>query len=72
MRGKKVSYAENKQFIYNLKKIGYAPNSKLYKNKQIFQKLLIKAFQRRFRQKKVDGKTDQECLVISKKLAGIS
>ena len=72
LRGKKVSYAENKQFIYNLKKIGYASNSKLYKNKQIFQKLLIKAFQRRFRQKKVNGKSDQECLIISKKLARIS
>ena len=71
-RGKKVSYTENRQFIYNLKKIGYATNSKFYKDKQKFQKLLIKAFQRRFRQKKVNGKSDQECLIISKKLARIS
>ena len=29
---------------------------------------LVKAFQRRFRQKLVDGKIDQECLLISQNL----
>ena len=29
---------------------------------------LTKAFQRRFRQDLVDGKIDQECLIISKNL----
>jgi N-acetylmuramoyl-L-alanine amidase len=68
LRGKKVSNFENKHFMKNLKKIGYTSKSKICKSKQKFQKLLIKAFQRRFRQKKINGKIDQECLLISKKL----
>ena len=54
---------ENKFFTY-LYKIGYSKN---YKNQN--EKLLIKAFQRRFRPQLINGKIDQECLLISKNLA---
>ena len=43
-------------------KIGYT------KKKQKNSSLLIKAFQRKFRQQLVNGKTDRECLLISKNL----
>ena len=54
-------------FFSNLYKIGYR-----YFNKRKSSNLdikLIKTFQRRFRQKKVDGKIDGECLQISHYLA---
>ena len=50
-------------FFKNLKKIGYR-----YLNKK-FKKKIISNFQRRFRQKKVDGILDIETLKISKFLA---
>ena len=53
----------NNKFFANLYKIGYSKN---YKKQN--EKLLVKAFQRRFRQKLVDGKIDQECLLISQNL----
>ena len=56
LRNIKCSKKEEAQFYNNLKKIGY--NSKFKIN-------IIKAFQRRFRQKLVDGKIDKECLIIS-------
>ena len=52
----------------NLKKLGYSSKSKIYKNKLKFKKLLIRAFQRRFRPEKIDGKIDQESLLISNNL----
>ncbi len=61
LRGIKVNTENEKlEFLKNLKKIGYNPN---IKNKSI-----IEAFQRRFRQKLVNGKIDKECLFISKNL----
>ena len=56
LRNIKCSKKEEAQFYNNLKRIGY--NSKFKIN-------IIKAFQRRFRQKLVDGKIDKECLIIS-------
>ena len=56
LRNIKCSKKEEAQFYNNLKRIGY--NSKFKIN-------IIKAFQRRFRQKLVDGKIDKECLFIS-------
>ena len=56
LRNIKCSKKEEAQFYTNLKRIGY--NSKFKIN-------IIKAFQRRFRQKLVDGKIDKECLFIS-------
>ena len=51
------------EFFENLKKIGYktASNTKL-------RKLLIIAFQTKFRKELINGKIDMECLMISKKL----
>ena len=64
----KISKIEVNIFFRNLFKIGY---SKKYlkdssKNKYLIE--LVKTFQRRFRQKLVNGKIDQECLLISKSL----
>ena len=57
---------EENIFLKNLYKIGYnkIDGLKLSKNSEY----LTKAFQRRFRQDLVDGKIDQECLIISKNL----
>jgi len=62
-RNKKVSELDKKTFIQNLIRIGY---SKQVRKKNL--KLLIKNFQRRFRQKLINGLIDKECLLISKKL----
>ncbi|MDA8919297.1 N-acetylmuramoyl-L-alanine amidase [Candidatus Pelagibacter sp.] len=64
----KISKIEENIFFNNLLKVGY---SKKYikdngKNKYLIE--LVKTFQRRFRQELVDGKIDQECLLISKSL----
>ena len=62
-----LSDDKKKLFFKNLYKIGYR-----YFNKNkpsITDKLIIKSFQRRFRQKKVNGKIDLECLKISDNLA---
>ena len=51
------------RFFYNLGKIGYCYLLKNTKNSQ--NDKVIKAFQSRFRQKKVDGNIDYECFDIS-------
>ncbi len=63
---KNLSKVDKTKFVQNLYKIGYHKLNRFqfYKNK----KLLIKAFQRRFRQDLVDGKIDKECFIISKNL----
>ncbi len=64
VRNKKCNkMLKNKFFVY-LSKIGYSKN---YKKQN--EKLLIKAFQRRFRPQLINGIIDQECLLISKNLA---
>jgi len=64
----KTSKEEEKFFFNNLFKIGYSkkPLRDISKNKYLRE--LAKTFQRRFRQQLVDGKIDQECLLISKNL----
>ena len=65
-RLKKINFLEEKNFFINLHKIGYIKaqsKSSIYK-----KRLLIKAFQRRFRQGLVNGISDQECLILSKNL----
>jgi len=62
----KVDKYEEINFLKNLYKIGYSRVLNKDKNKKI--KLLIKAFQRRFRQDLVNGIIDKECLLISKNL----
>ena len=51
-------------FFKNLYKIGY---SKIVKKKEY----LVIAFQRRFRQKLINGRIDKECLLISQNLLEI-
>ena len=64
----KTEYKTNYNFINNLIKIGYTfKNSKSLKKNQ-FIKLLIKAFQRRYRQNLINGKIDKECVLISENL----
>ena len=65
-RLKKINSLDENKFFMNLRKIGYTwVQSKSSIDKK---KLLVKAFQRRFRQGLVNGITDQECLILSKNL----
>ena len=65
-RFKRIKSSDKNKFFINLHKIGYVkvqsrgPVSK--------KKFLVKAFQRRFRQRLVNGICDQECLILSKNL----
>ena len=61
-RMKKINVNEEKNFFKFLFKIGYS-------KKVLNKKTLVKAFQRRFRQELINGKIDQECLLISQNLA---
>jgi N-acetylmuramoyl-L-alanine amidase len=61
-RLKKINTNEEKNFFKNLFKIGYS-------KKVLNKKTLVSAFQRRFRQELINGKIDQECLLISQNLA---
>ena len=65
-RGLKISNPLKLKFISNLFKIGYPKNSEI--NKNIYNKIITFAFQRRFRQELVNGKIDKECLLISENL----
>tara|TARA_Y100001970_G_C14014256_1_gene740102 strand:+ start:180 stop:818 length:639 start_codon:yes stop_codon:yes gene_type:complete len=62
-RKKNINELKKKIFIKNLYKIGYP--KKLNENNSNYFKMLIKAFQRRFRQKLINGTIDQECFDIS-------
>ena len=65
-RLKKINFLEEKKFFINLYKIGYTKiKSKSFNDNK---RLLVKAFQRRFRQSLVNGICDQECLILSKNL----
>jgi N-acetylmuramoyl-L-alanine amidase len=68
LRKKKCEKVMEKQFLKNLIKIGYAKYTKKNVRKIFFDSFIIKAFQRRFRQDLVNGKIDQECLLISNNL----
>ena len=57
---------EERNFMKNLNKIGYFKISQ--KKDNLKKKMIIRAFQRHFRQKLVNGIADQECLVISTNL----
>ena len=67
-RKKKISVIEMLLFIKYLNKIGYFTKS-LNNNKKL---KLFKSFQRRFRQKLINGKIDRECLIIAEKLNKLS
>ena len=64
----KISKIEKNTFFNNLFKIGYSKKYSKDKSRDKYLRELAKTFQRRFRQELVDGKTDQECLLISKNL----
>jgi N-acetylmuramoyl-L-alanine amidase len=61
-RMKKIEIKEEKIFYKNLFKIGYP-------KKVLNKKDLVSTFQRRYRQDLINGKIDQECLLICKNLA---
>ena len=56
LRGQECSDLEVRKFLNTLKVIGYKSKNKIS---------MIKAFQRRFRQKLISGKIDKECLFIA-------
>ena len=67
-RNKKITKTQILKFLKNLNKIGYFVKS-LSKNEKF---KLVKSFQRRFRQKLINGKIDKECLIIAEKLRNLS
>ena len=65
-RNLKLKDYDKKIFFKNLYKIGYSKISGAnFKNNR---KNLVRAFQRKYRQNLLNGKIDQECLIISKNL----
>jgi N-acetylmuramoyl-L-alanine amidase len=64
----KICKIEENIFFRNLFKIGYSKKYSKDISKNKYLRELAKTFQRRFRQELVDGKIDQECLIISKNL----
>ena len=64
----KISKIEKNVFFNNLFKIGYSKEYQKDKDKNKYLRELTKTFQRRFRQELIEGKIDQECLIISKNL----
>ncbi|MDB0038721.1 N-acetylmuramoyl-L-alanine amidase [Candidatus Pelagibacter sp.] len=69
-RNLETSSKEKNLFLTNLFKIGYQKKF-LYNsnfNRISFNQIISKAFQRRFRPEIVNGKIDQECLLISQNL----
>ena len=64
-RNKKISKNNEVLFFKYLSKLGYFIKSKSSLNKA----MLVKSFQRHFRQKIINGKIDQECLIIAKNLS---
>ena len=69
-RNLKTNSKEKNLFLTNLFKIGYQKKF-LYNsnfNRISFDQIISKAFQRRFRPEIINGKIDQECLLISQNL----
>ena len=68
-RLKFVNLRDQKIFFNNLLKIGYTLDNPSNIKKKHFSFLLVKAFQRRFRQQLINGKIDKECCLISENIA---
>ena len=64
----KVTYKDKQNFYKNLHQIGYSRSSLKDLNEIHKIKLIVKAFQRRFRQELVNGIIDKECIIISNNL----
>ena len=69
-RNVRIDSDEKNTFIKNLERIGYSNKvlKELNYNKKRYHKVIIKAFQRRFRQELINGKPDKECLIVSNNL----
>ena len=65
-RLKRINSSDENKFFINLNKIGYLKVQS--KSSVTKKKLLVKAFQRRFRQGLINGISDQECLILSENL----
>ncbi len=70
-RLKITSSVEKKLFLNRLKKFGYPLKTTNQKNDKQYNKLLVKAFQRRYRPELINGIIDKECLIIVSKLTRI-
>ena len=68
-RLKLVDSKLKKNFFKKLKKIGYVFNNSEILSEKNFFNLIVKAFQRRYRQEVINGKVDKECVLISENLA---
>jgi len=64
----KTTKIDKDLFINNLFKIGYQKKTPRTLDKNKYLNYITKAFQRRYRQDLIDGKIDQECLIISQNL----
>ena len=67
-RQTKTTKIDKELFINNLVKIGYSKKSLKPMSKDKYLIYIVKAFQRRYRQDLIDGKIDQECLIICQNL----
>ena len=68
LRKKKCNEIMKNLFLNNLFSIGYAKKGKNNVKNDRYLVFVIKAFQRRFRPELINGKIDQECLLISQNL----
>ena len=68
LRKEKLSKIDQNSFLENIYKIGYPKKTSKILNKNKYNIMITKAFQRRYRQSLVNGKSDQECLLISQDL----
>ena len=71
LRKIKCKEITKKNFLNNLLKIGYSKKMRNNIKKREYLSLVVKAFQRRFRPELINGKIDQECLLISDNLIKI-
>ena len=64
----KITSKDKNFFFKNLYKIGYSKKFSKNFNQNNHLKLIVKSFQRRFRQELVNGIIDKECLIITNNL----
>ena len=66
LRLSRLTFKEDKELMNNISKIGFRTTNFLRVAKR--KNFLLKAFQRKYRQSLINGKSDKECLLISKDL----
>ena len=71
LRKTKCNEITKKNFLNNILKIGYSKKMRNNIKKREYLSLVVKAFQRRFRPELIDGKIEQESLLISENLIKI-